>query len=128
MTTDGSQPMTTPSVLTTDSTVTCAHSGTVEAASTTRLTVGGVAVLLAPVAGKTISGCTVVDDANTSTKHCATVGSTSAGESSKLTVGGVSVVSDQLAGFSDGQPPPPPGPPLAAAVANQTRLRAAAGA
>lgn len=120
--------MTTPSVLTTDSTVTCAHTGTVAADSSTRLTVAGVSVLLASAAGKTISGCKVVDDPNTSTKKCLKVASMTTGEAAKLTVGGVSVLLDKLAGFSDGQPPPPPGPPLAAAAANQTRLRAAVGA
>ncbi|WP_405066395.1 hypothetical protein OG558_32420 [Kribbella sp. NBC_01510] len=119
--------MSTPAVLTSNSNVTCAHSGTVAADSSSRLTVAGVPVLLASVAGKTINGCTVVDNPNTSTVHCAKVSSVTAGETSKLTVGGTSVLLDVLAGFSSGQPPPPPGPPLAAAVANQTRLRAAVG-
>lgn len=121
--------MTTPSVLTTKSTVACGHTGKVKADSSTRLTVDGAPVLLASTAGKTISGCIVPDNANPPTKHCTSVTSVTAGEASKLSVGGTSVVLDLLTGFSDGvlnPQAPPPGPPLAAAVANQTRLRAAA--
>ncbi|HEU4347608.1 MAG TPA: hypothetical protein VFR35_07455 [Actinoplanes sp.] len=116
--------MTAPAVLTTGSTVTCAHQAKVVADSTTRLTVGKKPVLLAPVTGKSINACPIVDDPNTATLKCKSVLSVSAGASSKLTVGRKSVLLDVLAGVTDGTPPPA-GAPLAPAVANQAKLRAA---
>ncbi|MFG1817782.1 hypothetical protein ACGFIF_28760 [Kribbella sp. NPDC049174] len=114
-----------PAVLTTDSTVTCAHAGKISADSTSRLRVADKPVLLANLAGKTVD-CKLPDDPNTGTKHCTKVSAVSAGESSKLKVGNVSVLLDVLAGLSDGTPPPTGGVPLLPAVAGQTRLRAAA--
>jgi len=119
--------MTGPSVLTTASTLTCAHQGKVNADSTTKLRVGKVAVLLADVTGKAISGCKVVDNSNTATLKCKSVSSATAGQSAKLTVDGVSVLLDVLAGFTNGTPPPT-GAPLLPPTANQTRLRAAVAA
>jgi hypothetical protein len=113
-----------PAVLTASSTLTCPHSGKVAAASTSRLRVGTVPVLLAPAAGKSVDGCPVVDDPNTSTLTCRLVASVSAGESSKLTVGGTSVLLAVLAGLTNGTPPPT-GAPLAPAAPGSTRLRAA---
>lgn len=115
--------MTDPAVLTTESSLTCAHGFKISATSTTRLRVGKKAVLLAKVAGQSID-CTLPDDPNTGTKHCTKVATVSVGESSKLKVGNVSVLLDALAGLSDGTPPPT-GAPLLPVVANQTRLRAA---
>lgn len=115
---------TAPEVLTTGSTVACGHQGKVAADSTTRLTVGQTPVLLAPTAGKTVSGCIVVDDSNTATLHCVSVASVTAGESSRLTVGKKSVLLAVLAGVTSGTPPPS-GARLAPAAANQNRLRAA---
>lgn len=117
--------MTAPAVLSVASTLTCADAGTIGAGSTSRLRVAGSAVLLAPLKDKTISGCPVPDDPNTSTFKCRKVSSVSAGDSARLSVGGTSVLLDVLAGLSDGAPPPP-GKPLLPAVANQTRLRASA--
>ncbi len=112
-----------PAVLTTESTLTCAHGFAVSAGSSSRLRVAGKAVLLADLAGQSID-CRLPDDPNTSTKHCTKVAQVSAGESSKLTVGSVSVLLDVVAGLSDGTPPPT-GPPLLPAVAQQAKLRAA---
>jgi hypothetical protein len=119
--------MTGSAVLTTASTLTCAHQGKVKADSSTRLRVGNKPVLLADVTNKEISRCVVVDNTNTSTLHCKTVSSVTAGQSARLTVGGTSVLLDLLVGSSDGTPPVPPSPgiPLSPAIANQTRLRAA---
>lgn len=115
--------MTDPAVLTTESSLTCAHGFKVSADSTARLRVGKKDVLLAELPDKAVD-CRLPDDPNTGTKHCTKVTTVSVGQSSKLTVGNVSVLLDVLAGFSDGTPPPT-GAPLLPAVANQTRLRAA---
>jgi hypothetical protein len=112
-----------PAVLTSASSLTCAHGFAVAAGTTGRLRVGGKPVLLAGLTGASID-CKLPDDPNTSTKHCTQVSQVSAGESARLTVGKASVLLDVLAGLSDGTPPPT-GAPLLPAVANQTKLRAA---
>jgi hypothetical protein len=118
--------MTAPEVLTTSSTLTCAHQGTIQAVSSTRLRVNNAAVLLAPVKGKTVSGCILPDDPQTSTLRCKSVALVTTGESSKLRGGKTSVLLATLAGFSDGTPPQ--NAKLPPASANQTRLRAAVAA
>lgn len=118
--------MTAEAILTASSTITCAHSGTVTAAQTARLKVGGRPALLADPTGKSVTGCLTVDDVNTATKHCTSLSSVTVGRKSRLTVGGVSVLLASLAGFTDGTPPPPPaGIPIPPVAPNQTRLRAA---
>jgi hypothetical protein len=93
-------------VLINNSKIVCPHQGQVQLAATTKLTIGGTNVLLlADVTGKTVSGCSVVTDTNTSTVQCQKV-TTATGTASKLTVGGAPVVLDTLTGFTDGAPPP----------------------
>jgi hypothetical protein len=115
-----------PAVLTTESSVTCAHQGTVAAASTKRLRVGKAGVLLAPTTGATVKDCIVVDDPNTATRKCRIVSSVTAGESPRLRVGDAAVVLAVLSGLSDGAPPAT-GVPLPPPIAKQARLRAAVG-
>ena len=113
-------------VLTAASTVTCLHLGKVSADSSSRLRVATQPVLLADITGKSID-CPVTDVPNQSIVHCSAVLSASLGQKSKLRVGKVSVLLSDLAGLSNGTPPPlPAGIKLAPALANQTRLRAAA--
>ncbi len=111
-------------VLTTASSVTCAHGGTVGTSSTAKLAVNGAPVLLAAsVAGKTVAGCTVTDDPNTATKHCTAVAGILSGPATRLTVGGKPVVLETLTGSTDGTPPPT-GAALGPATASQTKLQA----
>jgi hypothetical protein len=100
------------------------HGGTVGVSSTAKLAVNGAPVLLAAsVAGKTVAGCPVTDDPNTSTKHCTSVASVLSGPATRLTVGGKPVVLDTLTGTTDGTPPPT-GAALGPASANQAKLQA----
>ncbi|MEV0825098.1 hypothetical protein [Nonomuraea rubra] len=117
--------MTAFAVLTTTSTVTCPHGGTVAAGSTSRLRVGDQDVLLAEATDKEIKNCPTVDKPDQAIKKCRKVTSVSAGQSSKLTVGHTSVLLAGLAGLTDGTPPPT-GAPLLPADAKQNRLRASA--
>ncbi|GAB3258548.1 hypothetical protein [Kineosporia babensis] len=111
-----------PTVLTTESTVECAHSGQLQLPRGTRLTVQGEPVLLAPAAPVPVTGCTTVENSVPTTK-CLNVLSFTTGTSARLTVRGVSVLLDTLAGNTDGQPPA--NGPLPAPEAGQDRLRAA---
>jgi len=112
--------------LTMASTVTGQHKGSVDKSSDAKLKVGGKPVLLgASIDGKTVTGCIVVDDTNTSTLHCKKVASVTVGAAAKLKVAGDPVMLDSLAGTTDGTPPQPPGTqPLAKAEAVQAKLRA----
>lgn len=109
-------------VLTTSSRIVCGSQGAVSTSGQAKLTVGGVPVLVkAGVAGKSLSGCTVVTNASSGTKQCSTVASVSAGEATKLTVGGAAVMLDTLAGTADGLPTPGA---MLTATANQSKLKA----
>jgi hypothetical protein len=109
-----------PNVLTTGSTVTCPHQGTVATSGDARLRVAGAPVLLLDgVQGASVSACPVADSSTPTTK-CRIVVSAS-GVASKLTVGGRGVVLETLVGATDGVSPA--GNALAAA-AQQTKLQA----
>ncbi|HXQ45349.1 MAG TPA: hypothetical protein VN806_01970 [Caulobacteraceae bacterium] len=94
------------SPLTMSSTVQCGHLGTVQVSSSTKLTIGGVAVLVqAGVAGKSVLLCTTLPTA-AGNKPCQTVSSVlPISLSQKLTAGGNPVVLDSLKGLTDGVPP-----------------------
>lgn len=112
-------------VLTTASNVKCGHGpGRVSTSGSAKLKVGGNAVLLKTgVSSKSVSGCTTVTDANTSSLQCSTVSSVTAGEATKLKVGGSFVMLDTLAGQTDGQVSGTPQVALSA-TAGQTKLKA----
>lgn len=109
-------------VLVAPSTVACPHPpGTVAAATSSRLTVGGQPVLLAGLAGRDVAGCPV--QVTQTTKTCLKVVSVSTGERSRLSVGGIAVLLADVAGVSDGVSPVGS---AVSATPNQTRLDAAA--
>ncbi len=112
--------------LTMASTVACKHGGAVSKSSDAKLTVDRKPVLLSSsIDGKTITGCAVTDDPNTSTLQCKKVVSVTGGAAAKLRVGGDAVMLDSLTGTTNGTPPQPPGTqPLATADAVQAKLRA----
>lgn len=96
-----------PSVLTTGSTVKCAHQGTVKlTASQNKLKIGGKAVLVqGDLDGATISGCTT--PSSQSSSPCKSVTSMIQGAATKLKVGGMAVLLDTAMGLTDGVPPAP---------------------
>ena len=79
-------------VLTTGSSITCSHSGTVTPKSQAKLQVGGNPVLLTnQVSTWTVSGCTTPTDSAHSKMPCTTV-SLSGADATKLTCGGKAVL------------------------------------
>ncbi|MEU4477940.1 hypothetical protein AB0F68_07750 [Micromonospora sp. NPDC023966] len=97
-----------PAVLTTDSTIKCAHSGTVVAqASTSALTAAGSPVLVqADLLAATVTGCTNTNT-NAGETPCLKVTSVTAGLSTTLSVGGQPVLLDTAKGLTNATPPRP---------------------
>ncbi|SDY48384.1 hypothetical protein SAMN05661080_03623 [Modestobacter sp. DSM 44400] len=116
--------MTGPVVLTAAHGLSCLHGGTVAAAASDRLRVALKPVLIAPLEGKTVSGCTTPDAAGPPpTVKCRTVATVTAGALSRLTVRRVSVLLTGLVALTSGTPPPT-GAPVQVGL-GPTRLRAA---
>ena len=94
-------------VLTTASTLMCAHGGRLSLSTTqTRLTAATRPVLLSTdLPGATISGCAT--PASTSTKPCTAVTSVISGASTALEVSGTPVLTAQARGLTDGLAPAP---------------------
>jgi hypothetical protein len=90
-------------VLTTSSTIECAHSGQVTPlTSGAKLTISGHPVLLEnQVSNWVIAKCTQIGTGYT---PCTSVTSYSGGSASKLTVGGVAVLLDSGLGMTNGSP------------------------
>src|SRR4051794_18438664 len=114
-------------VLTTASSIQCAHTGTVSTASTAKLSVGGSPVLVFPssIDAKGISGCTTAPSSDASgpiNVPCTTVSNVSSGRATKLTMSGQPVALDTLACTSNGMLARQSDLPLAAPAANQTKL------
>jgi hypothetical protein len=110
------------SPLTASSDVECNHKGTVGVSSSTKLTVGGNAVLIATgVVGTAISGCLTPIATTPPTQPCKTVlAILPVSQATKLTAGGAPVILDTLAGTTDGICIPPPG--MLVGVAGQSKL------
>ncbi len=91
-------------VLTEQSTIKCAHQGTIKPiASQTKLKVAGSNVLVqGDLNGKPISGCTTPIDPNTSSKTCMTITSEIPGMAMKLKVNGKGVLLPTVQGMTDG--------------------------
>jgi len=104
-------------VLTTESTISCGHGGTVSTTSTAKLKIGDKPVLIKGNIGPTVSSCgTQTTSAGTYPCPAATI---TGGEASKLRVGGLSVMLDTLSGTTTGNPVGTP-----TAVAKQSKLTA----
>jgi hypothetical protein len=113
--------------LTTASTISCPHAGSVTPTSPAKLSVGGNQVLLTnQVSSWSILLCSVpTNPASTPpTKQCLKVVSETGGDATKLTVGGVAVLLDSAVAQSDGAPPAPPAGPPVAVTAGQSKLQA----
>lgn len=111
-----------PRVLTTRSSVGCAHKGTVGVSGRARLVVdGGRALYRDAVLAKAVTGCVIKDDKQSDTKACDTVTQVSAGEAGKLTVDGTPVLTTDLAGQTSGKVSGVQ-QPLGPATAGQSRL------
>jgi hypothetical protein len=93
-----------PQALTEQSSLVCAHHGTVKLAATqTKLTVAGAKVLVTgDVKGKAISLCATVPDPNTTTSKCLVISSEEGGVASKLKVAGSGVLLETVAGKTNG--------------------------
>jgi hypothetical protein len=91
-----------PFALTENSSVVCAHQGTVGlSASQSKLKVSGAKVLVdGDLKSAPVNGCTTVPDTNT--KTCLTIASVVAGVASKLTVQGKGVLLETIQGQTDG--------------------------
>ena len=91
-------------VLTVQSSVSCAHQGTVQLTSIqNKLKIGGAAVLVdGDLNGAAVSGCTTVTDPNTGALMCATVSTAIGGVATKLKVGGKGVLLDTIQGQTNG--------------------------
>lgn len=121
-------------VLTTDSRVTCGHSGNVEVTSTQKLKVSNNSVLVkTSIEGKSIPvipspGCCqtqpVSDASGTTANPCTTVSSVTRGEATKLKVNGQAVMLDTLAGETNGMVLKIRPQKLLSATAGQTKLMA----
>src|SRR5688500_10038125 len=99
--------MTNPVVLTEAHGLSCGHQGTVAATTSERLRVGTKAVLLAPLMGKAVEGCTTPDATGPPpTVKCLKVTAVTAGASSRLTVRRASVLLTGLVALTNGTPPP----------------------
>jgi hypothetical protein len=106
--------------VTTASTITCPHTGTVSPSSSAKLTVGGNPVVPSDqVTSWVIAGCTWPTD-NKGDVTCASVTTASGGQSQKLTVGGVAVLLDSVSAQTSGLP----GPFMLSVSAGQTKLEA----
>jgi hypothetical protein len=92
-----------PFALTQSSAVACIHQGKVTLApSQTKLTVGGVAVLVeTDIAGKPVAGCTLPTTTNTVTCTAA-VNELPGGTALKLKVGGKAVLIENVNGLTNG--------------------------
>jgi hypothetical protein len=113
-------------VLTTQSTVTCGHLGTVQTVSTAKLKVGGNPVLLeSSVKDESILGCTTTPPPPTNAK-CLTVMSVSNTPPPKLKVNGDPVLVEPITGSTSGtvanDPEQPTPQKKLAATANQSKL------
>jgi hypothetical protein len=97
-----------PAVLTTASTLSCAHGGTlVVQASTSALSAGGNPVLvMADLLAATVSGCTNTN-AQLGQTPCLKVTSVLAGVSNQLTVAGLPVMLETAQGLTNATPPLP---------------------
>src|SRR5260370_39662599 len=93
-----------PLVITEQSSLACAHQGTVKpAASQVKLKVAGAAVLVTgDLMGKPISLCTTVPDPNTATVKCLAIASEEGGVASKLKVAGKAVLLETIKGKTNG--------------------------
>lgn len=98
-----------PKVITENSTIVCAHQGTVTfTASQQKLKVGDKAVLVTTdVSTGSISGCKTPLNPQTGTKPCLKVVSLIAGAATKLKAGNVPVLLDTATGMTDGVAPTP---------------------
>ncbi|HSF49013.1 MAG TPA: hypothetical protein VLA73_11715 [Burkholderiales bacterium] len=92
------------SVLTENSTLTCAHAGSLQlVAGQTKLSVGGAKVLVeGDLNGAAVSACATVPDPNTSTLKCLNVASATGGVAGKLKVGGRGVLLEEIKGSTNG--------------------------
>jgi hypothetical protein len=90
--------------LTEQSSLACAHAGTVKLTATqSKLTVAGAKVLIdGDLSNAPISGCLTVPDPNTSTIKCLTITSAEDGVSTKLKVAGTGVLLDTVKGQTSG--------------------------
>jgi hypothetical protein len=93
-----------PFVLTENSTLTCAHKGTVQLVATqSKLTVKGSKVLIdGDLTSAMISGCATVPDPNTSTVQCLSITSAEGGVAGKLKVNGKGVLLEEVRGKTSG--------------------------
>jgi hypothetical protein len=119
--------MSTQSVLTTASSVTCLNLGKAVTSSDAKLRVGKTkdpVLVESSIKDKGFNpACTA--PTSTSSKPCTKVTAVTGGWSTKLRVAGDPVMLETLTGHTDGTPPPPPpGQLLAPAVAGQAKLRA----
>lgn len=90
-------------ILTTDSTISCGHGGTVSTTSTAKLKIGDKPVLIKGNIGPKVSDCTLKDNTSTGTLQCQSATITD-GEASKLLAGGLSVMLDTLGVTTTGKP------------------------
>ena len=109
-----------PAVLTTGSTLKCAHRGkvTLKASQTKLLVAGQPAITALDLVGAPITGCSVV--VSTSTAPCLAVASVLVGPATALMVGGQPVLLDTATGLTTGVPPAT----WRVASAGQTKLSA----
>ena len=116
-----------PKVITQQSTLKCAHGGTLTlSASQSKLKLGGAAVLVAgDLDGKSISLCptpTTPPPPGPVNKPCTTVAGVIAGTSVRLKVGGKAVLLETVAGTTDGVLANVPAQPWSVTSANQSKL------
>jgi hypothetical protein len=115
-------------VLSTASTVSCGHGGTVAVQGTAALTVAGAPVLVqAGIGGKPVAQCRTQPKSDASGPidvPCTSVAAVTAGQATKLTVGGVPVVLESLAGGTNGLVAKQPQQKVGG-DAGQTKLRSA---
>jgi hypothetical protein len=111
-------------VLTTTSTVSCGHGGSVSTQGQRKLRAQGNPVLRQDgILSRSIPDCATVPDPNTTTVKCLTVTSVTAGLATKLKVGGAPVALDTLAGGTSGTVSGTP-QNLLSGIAGQTKLTA----
>lgn len=122
------------SVLTTNSTVTCGHSGNVAVTSTQKLKVNNNSVLVrTSIEGKSIPATPLPgscqtqpasDPSGPTAKPCTKVSSVDHGEATKLKVNGQAVMLDTLSGTTDGMVAKTTPQTLLSATAGQAKLTA----